>query len=171
MFRSAQHDKVIFARQKSRFLKFVGQGAVKAATLAKLRCADTDAAAVAELVDLIQDVHHVETDVECSFLRDLDSAGKADIECFVGMVLLSIGKTSAQSVSIKSVDGQSPIVPRVGNAGRPGETLIVIEEDPVFLDVSKLIRIEKKLRRADIRPARPFVSDIQVRGERAAIVA
>ena len=122
--------------------KIVRDSAIKTTPLAKLRRPDTNAATVTQFVDSVENVDDIETDVECSLRRNLDSAGKADIECFVGVVLLSIGKSSAQSVPIESVDGQSPIVPRVGNTGGTGETLIVIEEDPVFPDVSELIRIE-----------------------------
>ena len=93
-----------------------------------------------------------------------------NVECLVGTELLSIGKTLAQPVAIESVDSRLPVLPRVGNAGRAGETLIVIEEDPVLLDVGELIRIEKKLRRADVRSARPFVGRIQIRGEAALVI-
>src|SRR5437660_6131705 len=151
--------------------KIVSHCTVKSAPLTELGCADTNTAAVAEFIDFIEDVHDIETDVECRLLRDLDSARQADVECLIGVVLFGIGKTSAQSVSIKSVDGQSPVVPRVRNASRPSETLIVVEEDPVFLDVSELIWVEKKLRGTDIGPTRPFVSDIQVRRVRTVIIA
>src|SRR5207249_5384613 len=83
--------------------KIVSHCTVKSAPLTELRCADTDAAAVTEFVDFIEDVYHIETDVECSLRRNLDPAGKADIECFVRMVLLSVSKTPAQPVPIKSV--------------------------------------------------------------------
>src|SRR5450759_1020732 len=86
------------------------------------------------------------------------------------MVLLGVRKTAAQSVPIKSIDSRFPIVPRIGDPGRTGEALIVIEEDPVLLDVGELIRIEKKLCRTDVRAARPFVGRIQIRDEATAVI-
>ena len=44
--------------------KFVGDCAVKAAALAELRCANADAAAVAQFVDFVEQVHDIETDFD-----------------------------------------------------------------------------------------------------------
>ena len=52
----------------------------------------------------------------------------------------------------------------------PREALIVIEKDPVLLDVGELIRIEKKLCGADVRAARPFIGRIQIRGEATFVI-
>ena len=54
--------------------KFVGHGAVKSAALTELRRTDTDAAAGAQFIDFVEQVHHIETDFEGSLLRDLDPA-------------------------------------------------------------------------------------------------
>ena len=40
---------------------------------AELRRADSDAAAVTQLVDFIENVHDIETDFKSSFIRDLGS--------------------------------------------------------------------------------------------------
>src|SRR6266480_2482661 len=85
--------------------KIVRHRAIKTATLAKLRRSDSDAAAVAQFVDSVENVDDIETDFDSSLCRDLDPARQADVECLVWMVLLGVGKTSAQPVSIKSVDG------------------------------------------------------------------
>src|SRR4030095_582894 len=87
------------------------------------------------------------------------------------MVLHRVGETATQSIAVKSVDCRIPIVPSIGDPGGASEALIVIEKNPVLFDVSNLVRIEKKLRRADVRSARPFVSDVQIGGERPVIVA
>jgi hypothetical protein len=55
---------------------------------------------------------------------------------------LSIGKTLAQPVAIESIDSRLPVVPIVGNAGRATEALIVVEKDPVLLDVGEFIWIK-----------------------------
>src|SRR5437764_492231 len=86
------------------------------------------------------------------------------------MILLGVCKTAAQPVAVKSVDGRFPIIPCVGNAGGAGETLIMVEEDPVLVDVSELIRIEEKLCRAHVAAARPFIGRIQIRGEPTLII-
>src|SRR5206468_2336063 len=86
------------------------------------------------------------------------------------MVLLGVCETPAQPVSIKSVDSRLPVIPSVRNAGGTGEPLIMIQKDPVLLDVSELIWIEKKLRGADVRSAGPFVGHIQIRGEATLVV-
>src|SRR5437763_13763641 len=85
--------------------KVVGDSAVKSAPLTELRRPDSDAAAVTQFVDSVENIDDIETDFDSSLCRDLDPARKADVECLVWMVLLGVGKTSAQPVSIKSVDG------------------------------------------------------------------
>src|SRR5882724_9120837 len=86
------------------------------------------------------------------------------------MVLLGVGETAPQSVSVKPVDRRLPILPCVGDPGRTGEALIVIEEDPVLFDVGELIRIEKKLCGADVRAASPLIGRIQIRGESTLVI-
>ena len=54
--------------------KIVGDSAIKTTTLAKLRRPDSDATTVAQLVDLIENIHDIETDLERSLLRDLNPA-------------------------------------------------------------------------------------------------
>ena len=54
--------------------KLVGDGAVETAALAELWRADSDAAAGAQFIDFVEQVHHIETDFKGSLLRDLDPA-------------------------------------------------------------------------------------------------
>src|SRR6266498_547448 len=122
--------------------KVVGDRAVEAAALAELRRAHTNPAAVAQFVDRVENVDNIETDFDGSLLRDLDPALQTNVERFVGMILHRVGKTAPQSIAVKSIDGRSPIVPRIGDPGGTGEALIVVEEDPVLFDVGELIRIE-----------------------------
>src|SRR4030095_4897908 len=145
--------------------KIAADSPVQPAALTKLRRADTNTASVAKFVDFVEQVHDVETDLEGSLFRDLDPTGQVDVECLVGMVFLRVGKTATYPVAIQSVNPCAPIFPGIGNTGRTGETLIVIEEDPVFSDVIELIAIEEKLRRAHVRAACPSVSGVQIGGE------
>ena len=54
--------------------KLVGDRAIKTTALAKLRRSDSDAAAGAQFIDFVEQVHHIETDFKGSLLRDLDPA-------------------------------------------------------------------------------------------------
>src|SRR5882724_11335008 len=116
--------------------------AVEAAALAELRRAHTDPAAVAQLIDCVENVDDIEADLEGSLLRDLDPALQTNVERFVGMIFLRVGKTAPEAVAVKSIDGRPPIVPRIGDPGGTGKALIVVEEDPVLFDEGELIRIE-----------------------------
>src|SRR5437763_8423936 len=75
--------------------KVVGDSAVKSAALTELRRPDSDAAAVTQFVDRIENVDDIETDFDSSLFCDLDAARQADIECLVGMILLGICETPA----------------------------------------------------------------------------
>ena len=116
--------------------------AVKTATLTELRRADTDPAPVAQLVDRVENVDDIETDFDGSLLRDLNPALQTNVERFVGMILHRVGEPAPQSIAVKSINGRFPIVPHIGDPSGTGETLIVVEEDPVLFDVGELIRIE-----------------------------
>ena len=93
--------------------KIVRDSTVETTPLTELRRADTDATAVAQFVDLVENVDDIETDFERRLLRELYPARQTHVECLVGMVLLRIGKTAAQSISIQSVNGKSPIIPSI----------------------------------------------------------
>jgi hypothetical protein len=95
MFRSAQHDRVIFRVRNPDFSKLVGHSAVEAATLAELRGPDSDAATVTQLIDLIENVDDIETDFEGGLLCNLDPARHVHVKRLVGMVLLSVCKAAA----------------------------------------------------------------------------
>ena len=75
--------------------KIVSDRSVKPPPLTELRCTDTDAAAITQFVDCVENVHDIETDFDSSLLRDLDLALQADVECLVGMVLLGVCETPA----------------------------------------------------------------------------
>src|SRR6516162_100003 len=95
--------------------KLVGDRPVEPAALTKLRREHPDAAATAQFVNFVEQVHNIETDLESRLFRDLDAARQIDVECLVRPELLSIGKTLAQAIAIKSVNSRSPVLPRVGN--------------------------------------------------------
>src|SRR5262249_53913471 len=150
--------------------KIVSDGAVEATTLTKLRGEDAYATSVAQLIDLVENVHDIETDFEGGLLRELDSPRQADVECLIRMTLVGIGETGGQSVSVEPVNGAPPIIPRIRNTSRAGETLIVVEKDPVVSNVIEFVPAEEKLRGTDVGSARPSVSGVEIGRERTLIV-
>src|SRR5207248_4252195 len=108
--------------------EIVRHRAVKSAALPKLRCANADAAAVAQLVNLIEQIHDIETNFDRLSSTKRNSAFHSEVQSFVGMILLRVGKAAPQSIPIKRVGGKTPVVPAIGDPGRAGEALIVIEE-------------------------------------------
>ena len=87
-------------RISSNSSKIVGDRAVKAAALAELRRAHTDPAAIAQLVDRVENVNYIETNFDGSLLRDLDPALQTNVERFVGMILFRVGETAPQSIAV-----------------------------------------------------------------------
>ena len=120
--------------------EIVSHGSVKSTALPKLRRANADAAAIANLVNFVEQVHDIEPDFDRPFSAERDSPFYSEIQRFVGMILLGVGEAASQSISVERVGGKGPIVPSVGYSARPGETLIVVEKDPVILDEGKFIR-------------------------------
>jgi hypothetical protein len=55
-------------------LEVVGYSAVESSPLTELWRADSDAAAVTQFVDRVENVDDIEADFNCGFFRDLDSA-------------------------------------------------------------------------------------------------
>src|SRR5438477_939398 len=86
------------------------------------------------------------------------------------MILLRVSKAAAQSISVERIGRKSPIVPSVSDSTRSGETLIVIEKDPVIANVVKFIGIEQELRGTNVHTSRVFVANVKVTGEPAMLV-
>src|SRR5438552_6594167 len=95
----------------------VSDRAVEAATLAELRRANSDAAAVAQLVDLVEQIDNVEADFDCPDLWNGEDALKRGIDGFVWMTFFRVGETSPQSVAVEEISGRLPIIPGPGDAG------------------------------------------------------
>src|SRR5204863_5569993 len=68
------------------------------------------------------------------------------------------------------VGGNAQVVRAIGDPARAGETLVVIEEYPVVANVGKFVRIEEKLRGANMHTSRVFVANVKVTGEPAMLV-
>src|SRR5437764_9331887 len=151
----------------NRWSKIVCDRAVKAAALAELRRADADAATVAQLVNFVEEIHDIETDLKTARdVRNLEVSLKRQIRGSVIGHAFGIGETAPKSASVKPIAGQFPIVPGVSCADGGGPSLVVIEEDATLVDEGILIRIKQKLGGADVDAAGPRVSDVSVSGKR-----
>ena len=87
--------------------------AIKSAALPKLRRANPDAAAIAQLVNLVEKIHDIETNFDRLSSTQRNSAFHSQVQSFVGMILLGVGKAAAQAIPIKRVGGKTP-TPDVG---------------------------------------------------------
>ena len=76
-------------------LEVVGYSAVESSPLAELRGSDTDAAAVTQFVNGVENIDDIETDFDGSLCRDLDTARQVNVECLVRMVFLGVCETPA----------------------------------------------------------------------------
>src|ERR1017187_475448 len=57
------------------------------------------------------------------------------------------------------------MLPKVGCAEGAGDSLIVVQVDPVVLDVSSVVRVEQELRRVPVLALGHRVGDIGISGE------
>src|ERR1700719_755953 len=80
-----------------RCLKIVGNGSVKPAALAELRREHTDATAVTQFVDVVQQVHDIEADIDRGFLCNLNAAWQARIQSRVRRNGFGVIETAMQS--------------------------------------------------------------------------
>src|SRR5437660_5371818 len=150
--------------------EIVSDRAVETATLAKLRRAHTDAAAVAQLVDLVEQIDNIEADLKIADSGNLQIPLKRQINgCVIGHAF-GVGEASPKPSSVEKISRRFPVVPSVGSAGCGGPSLVVIEKHPVFVDEGKLIWIKQKLRRAHVDAARPFPTHISIGRERTMVV-
>src|SRR6266404_193431 len=91
--------------------KIVSDRAVEAATLAELRRANADAAAVAQLVDLVEQIDNIEADFDCPDFWNGENTLKRGIDGFVWMTFFRVGETSPKSVAVEEISGRLPVVP------------------------------------------------------------
>src|SRR5260370_28565674 len=97
--------------------EIVSDRAVETAALAELRRSDSDAAPVAQLVDLVEQIDHIEADFDCPDFWNGEDALKRGIDGFVWMTFFRVGETSPKSVAVEEISGRLPVVPGPGDAG------------------------------------------------------
>src|SRR5436853_94881 len=122
-------------------------------------------------VEFVEKIDDIEADFEGTDFWNREGALQREVDRFVGWQFARVDESVAQAVSVKKVGGNFPIVPSVGSTGRPGEALVVIEENPVILQRREFVRRKENLRGTPVRSAVPFVTQISVGGKRPVIIA
>src|SRR4029077_19914186 len=140
--------------------KIVRNCPIESPALAELRRAHADSTAVAEFVDVIQQVNNIEPDLEQTDVRDLQISLQGQIDGRVLRHGLDVGKTPVKSTAVEDVESAFPILPGAGTAGRRSNALLVIEIDPVILDKFHLFRSEQELRRGPRNPPGRYPPDV-----------
>ena len=96
--------------------KIVRNCPIESPALAELRRAHADSTAVAEFVDVIQQVNNIEPDLEQTDLRDLQISLQRQIDGRVLRHGLDVGKTPVKSTAVEDVESAFPFLPGVGTA-------------------------------------------------------
>ena len=76
-------------------LKRIGHAAVNAATLPKLRCADTDASAGPKLIDLVEEIHDIDACFKLVFATEIKGILYTDVHRPVSLEFLRVGEAGA----------------------------------------------------------------------------
>jgi hypothetical protein len=126
------------------------------AARSELRVADTDPRAVADLVDLVEHVEEVETQLKAPVHSGIDRLNDAEIHLLIarqaGPVRASARAGGPEAAAGRKVGGKQRTGRRhsVFDARRIGVGLIVIEMDVVAGNKSELIGAEIELRRGNL---------------------
>src|SRR5208282_433095 len=134
--------------------------------LAVLGGVDTDAAAAAELVNVVGEIHDINARGQHAVVGEFETPRRAEIDRVIGghagtvrnRVTRGIYGSAAilpqaSAVNCIHIDLRAGLVgflPKIGSAEGARDTLIVVQINPMILDVSQGRWIEKKLRRAPV---------------------
>src|SRR5256885_12860171 len=125
-------------------LKVVRDRAVESAALSKLRRANADSAPVTQFVDLVEQIHDIETNLKApGDIRNFQISLKRDINGSVIGHTFGVGKAPAKSTAVEEIAGKFPVLPGVSSTNGGGPALVVVEEDPMFVNECVFGRIEK----------------------------
>lgn|SRR5579859_1803487 len=124
----------------------LGDAGVDGEMRAVLRCADADTRPVAQLIDAIERVDHDEACIEFADERLIEVLYHAEIDLRIERQPIRVRKTAAQTASYESVERECRSAEIVSSTERRGDALVVIQIDPVIVDVGEFRRIEIELR-------------------------
>lgn len=156
-------------RQEWSALEPLGQAGEEGAPQTELRVANPDPGAVADLVDLVEHVEEVETQLEALVQSGLDRLNHAEIHLLITgqarPVRAPAGAGGPEATAGSKMGGKQRTGRRhpVFDAGRIGVGLIVVEVDIVAGDKGKLVRGEIELGRSNLLAERLRCGEIAVK--------
>ena len=112
-------------------LKLIRNPTIKPAPRSKLRREHPDPRSVADLVNLVEQVHDVEPRFERPPAGNLERVLDADVHGRVSRQLARVRKAIAQAAAVKQIGVGLRPLPGVGGAGGCRPMLLVVEVDPV----------------------------------------
>ena len=128
-----------------------------------LRGVDTDAGAVAKFINVVRHVHDIEPRFQHPVVGELEALFRAEVDgiilrhaCAVWNQCVACGvrQIRAQTAAVKRVGinarAAAGMGPCVSHAERAGDALVVVQRNPMGLDVGRVIRVEQELRRVPI---------------------
>ena len=109
-----------------------------------MRRADANARAVAQFVDVVEQIDDVQPGGEF-VVADFEFMGEPSIDLPIVWQTVGIGEAGAKAGAIDRLSGKRRVVPFVGAARRARPALIVVEIDPMVLNIRQLVRWEFEL--------------------------
>ncbi len=117
------------------------------------------------VVAAIEHVEHRQAGLELAHHRQVEIARGAEVQLPVRRQVVGVGKAVAQAGAEQGIGqpGRSPVLVR--HPGRRGQALVVVEVDPVAVDVGQLRVVEVELAGLDALALRARHAQVQVRAE------
>ena len=142
----------ILLRSWSRASEQKTEPAKKTPASSKLGRADSNAAAISQLVAFVKQIDDIETELDAFEIAHwkLKHMSKADVQRRVPRQMFRIGKAPAQAASrhhigINCCVFHRPLIKTIGGSPRSGKRLIMIQENIVMTDKIQLVLIKEKL--------------------------
>src|ERR1700733_15632057 len=102
--RQPSHSTNVLSGKNSGESEFISDPREETETLAELRSTHADAAAVADFVFFIEDVHDIATEAHRIAIVEMKNVLVADVDGIVGLHLAGVGEAAAQAGGVEHVD-------------------------------------------------------------------
>src|SRR5262249_14732628 len=123
--------------------KLLRKAKVESAPGPELRREHADAGAVAEFMDAVEDIDHIEPyRRRLALAVPFEFMGDAGIDLGEKRKWVGVGKAASQAAAVDHSGAEASAVPKIGHASRPHPNLGVVRIDVVRGDVSQLVGIE-----------------------------
>ena len=120
-----------------------GYAREEAAARTELRRAHADAGAVADLIDLVEGVNEVGADFEPSQGPGLEPVREREVHLDVSWHVITVGDAirtgGAQAAAVDEIAADPRPTPQIGEPGRGGIGLVVVEMDEMVGDIGQLV--------------------------------